>query len=349
MPKPRPAVVEMAPYSPPASGRDGKLRLDFNENTVGCSPKVLKLLRAKLNEEQLTVYPEYEAARLALSDYFQVPQSEFLITNGTDEAIQVLINTYVDNDDDVIVLHPSYAMYRFYAEVAGAKVREIPYRAGDLSFPIDELIAAIRPDTKAILISNPNNPTGTAIGIGDVVRILEAAPNAAVLIDEAYYEFYGVTALRMTDQYPNLFVSRTFSKAFGMAALRVGCLFSQKENVQYMHKAQSPYSVNLLAAIAVRAAVEDRTYVSNYAAQAVEAREALYRGFEKRGIAYYPSQANFVLFQAGAQAVPVRDALRARGILVRDRSYELAGTVRVTAGTTAQVARFFQALDEVWK
>lgn len=349
MPKPRPAVVEMAPYSPPASGRDGKLRLDFNENTVGCSPKVLKLLRAKLNEEQLTVYPEYEAARLALSDYFQVPQSGFLITNGTDEAIQVLINTYVDNDDDVIVLHPSYAMYRFYAEVAGAKVREIPYRAGDLAFPIDELIAAIRPDTKAILISNPNNPTGTAIGIGDIVRILAAAPNAAVLIDEAYYEFYGVTALRMTDQYSNLFVSRTFSKAFGMAALRVGCLFSQKENVQYMHKAQSPYSVNLLAAIAVRAAVEDRAYVSNYAAQAVEAREALYRGFEKRGIAYYPSQANFVLFQAGAQAVPVRDALRARGILVRDRSYELAGTVRVTAGTTAQVSRFFQALDEVWK
>lgn len=348
MPKPRPAVVAMAPYSPPASGRDGKLRLDFNENTVGCSPKVLDFLRSKLSQEQLTVYPEYEAARAALADYFQVPEREFLITNGTDEAIQVLINTYVDNDDDVIVLHPAYAMYRFYAEVAGAQVREVPYRAGDLSFPIDELIAAIRPKTKAILISNPNNPTGTAMGIGDVLRILEAAPNAAVLIDEAYYEFYGVTALRMTRDYPNLFVSRTFSKAFGMAALRVGCLFSQAENVAYMHKAQSPYSVNLLAAIAVRAAVEDKAYVLDYAAQAVEAREALYVGFAKRGIAYYPSQANFVLFQAGARAVPVRDALRARGILVRDRSYELAGTVRVTAGTVAQVERFFQALDEVW-
>lgn len=348
MPKPRPAVVAMAPYSPPASGRDGKLRLDFNENTVGCSPKVLEFLRAKLSEEQLTVYPEYEAARAALADYFQVPQNEFLITNGTDEAIQVLINTYADNDDDVIVLHPSYAMYRFYAEVAGAKVREIAYRAGDLSFPGDELMAAIRPETKAILISNPNNPTGTAIGIGEIVRVLEAAPQAAVLIDEAYFEFYGVTALRMTRDYPNLFVSRTFSKAFGMAALRVGCLFSQAENVAIMHKAQSPYSVNLLAAIAVRAAVEDKAYVSKYAAQAVEAREALYQGFAKRRIRYYPSQANFVLFQAGARAVPVRDALRARGILVRDRSYELAGTVRVTAGTPAQVARFFEALDEVW-
>lgn len=349
MPKPRPAVVKMAPYSPPASGREGKLRLDFNENTVGCSPRVTELLRRKLTEEQLTVYPEYEATRRALADYFQVPEPQFLLTNGTDEAIQVLINTYVDNHDDVIVLHPSYAMYKFYAEVAGAGVREIGYRQQDLAFPMRELLAKIKPKTKAILISNPNNPTGTAIGIGDIVRILEAAPNAAVLIDEAYFEFYGVTALRLIDQYSNLFVSRTFSKAFGMAALRVGCLFSQATNVKYMHKAQSPYSVNLLAAIAVRAAVEDRAYVDHYAASAVAARELLYQGFTKRGIAYYPSQANFVLFQAGKRSIEVRDALRERGVLVRDRSYELPGTVRVTAGTPEQAARFFAALDEVWQ
>ncbi len=349
MPKPRPAVVRMAPYSPPSSGREGKLRLDFNENTVGCSPRVLQFLQQKLSEEQLTIYPEYEATKHALADYFQLPESQFLITNGTDEAIQVMINTYVDNHDDVLILHPSYAMYRFYAEVAGADVRELSYRKEDLAFPVRGLISRIRPKTKAILISNPNNPTGTAIGIGEIVRILEAAPQAAVLIDEAYYEFYGVTALRLIDQYRNLFVSRTFSKAFGMAALRVGCLFSQAANVQFMHKAQSPYSVNMLAALAVRAAVEDREYVDNYARQAVEARELLYQGFEKRGIPYYRSHANFVLFQAGRRAVPVRDALRARGVLVRDRSYELPGTVRVTAGTAAQVARFFAAFDEVWQ
>jgi len=261
----------------------------------------------------------------------------------------VLVNTYCDNHDEVLVMHPSYAMYKFYAEVAGSDVREISYKKEDLSFPVKGLIKRITKKTRAILISNPNNPTGTAIGIGDIVRILEAAPNAAVLIDEAYYEFHGVTALRMTEQYENLFVSRTFSKAFGMAALRVGCLFSQAKNVRYLHKAQSPYSVNLLAALAVQAAVEDREYVDNYARQAVEARELLYRGFEKRAIKYYPSQANFVLFQAGKRAVEVRDALRERGVLVRDRSYELAGTVRVTAGTPAQAERFFAALDEVWR
>lgn len=346
---PRKAILDMAPYSPPTSGREGKLRLDFNENTLGCSPRVLAALIEKLSQEQLSIYPEYEATRRALSEFFQVPETQFAFTNGTDEAIQVLVHTYVGEGDEVLVLHPSYAMYRFYAEVAGARVREIPYRAGDLAFPVEELIAAVTPATRAVLISNPNNPTGTAIGVGEVVRILEAAPGAAVLIDEAYYDFYGVTALGLIGQYANLFVSRTFSKAHGLAALRAGVLFSQAENVAYLRKSQSPYSVNAVASIAVRAAVEDREYLANYVKQALEARELLYQGFERRGIRYWRSQGNFVLFEAGPRSIEIRDALRARGVLVRDRSYELAGTVRVTAGTPQQVERFFAALDEVWR
>jgi len=345
---PRAAVERMAPYSPPTSGRAGKLRLDFNENTVGCSPRVIELLTQKLNAETLTIYPEYEATRAALAEYFQLPESQFLLSNGTDEAIQVLVNTYVDDGDEVIILHPSYAMYRFYSEVAGARIVSLDYRPADLSFPVDELLAAITPRTRAILISNPNNPTGTAIGVGPIVQILERAPHAAVLLDEAYYEFCGITGLRLIEQYPNLFVSRTFSKAFGMAALRVGCLFSQPDNIRYAHKAQSPYSVNLLAAIAVRAAVEDTRFLNHYVEQALAARGDLYAGFTSRGIHAYPSQANFVLFRAGERAISVRDGLRDRGVLVRDRSYEIAGCVRVTAGTPAQVERFFAALDEVW-
>lgn len=347
--KPRKAIQTMAPYSPPSSGREGKLRLDFNENTLGCSPRVLAALVEKLSQEQLSIYPEYEATRRALSGFFEVPETQFAFTNGTDEAIQVLIHTYVGEGDDVLILHPSYAMYRFYAEVAGARVREVPYRSGDLAFPLEELLAAVTPVTRAILISNPNNPTGTAVGVGGVARILEAAPQAAVLIDEAYYDFYGVTALGLIGQYPNLFVSRTFSKAHGLAALRAGVLFSREENVAYLRKSQSPYSVNAVAAIAVRAAVEDREYLAHYVRQALEAREMLYRGFEQRGIRYWRSQGNFVLFEAGARSIEIRDALRERGVLVRDRSYELPGTVRVTAGTPAQVERFFAALDEVWQ
>ena len=347
-PAPREAVLRMAPYSPPTSGRAGKLRLDFNENTVGCSPRVISYLMERLNAETLTVYPEYEAARAALAGYFQVPESQFLLTNGTDEAIQVLVNTYAGESDEVILLHPSYAMYRFYSEVAGAEIKSLDYRPADLAFPLEELLAAVTPRTRAILISNPNNPTGTGIGVGPIVQILERAPHAAVLIDEAYYEFCGVTALRLIERYPNLFVSRTFSKAFGMAALRLGCLFSQPGNVSIARKAQSPYSVNLLAAIAVRAAVEDTDYLNRYVRQALQARDLLYQGFAARGIQAYPSQANFVLFRAGDRSAAIRDALRERGVLVRDRSYEIPGCVRVTAGTPEQTGRFFAALDEVW-
>jgi histidinol-phosphate aminotransferase len=286
--------------------------------------------------------------RPRLAAFFGVSEGELLLTNGTDEAIQVLVSTYVDAGDEVLLLRPSYAMYRFYAEVAGAEIREIDYRPADLSFPLEELLGALRPRTRAVLIANPNNPTGTGVEIDGIRRILEQAPHAAVLVDEAYYEFSGVTALGLLAEFPNLFVSRTFSKVYGMAAMRLGCLFSQAANIQYLHKAQSPYSVNALAALAALAAIADTRYVQDYVREVLAARQLLCEGFERRGIPYYPSRANFVLFRAGERAIEIRDALRARGVLVRDRSYELPGCVRVTAGTREQIRRFFEALDEVW-
>lgn len=346
--KPRDAVLRMAPYSPPTAGRAGKLRLDFNENTVGSSPRVIEFLKTRLSADGLAVYPEYAEAKHELSAFFGVTPEQLLLANGTDEAIQVLINTYVDDGDDVLLLRPSYAMYRFYAEVAGASIREIDYRPGDLAFPLEELLEAIRPATRAVLIANPNNPTGTGIGLADIEKMIEKATGAAVLIDEAYYEFCGVTALGLVGRVPNLFVSRTFSKVYGMAAMRLGCLFSRSENVGYLRKAQSPYSVNMLAALAAREAVRDTDYIRNYVEEALASREMLYAGFEKLGVHYYRSQANFVLFRAGERAIPIRDRLREMGVLVRDRSYELPGCVRVTVGTREQTQRFLKALEEVW-
>jgi histidinol-phosphate aminotransferase len=348
MPEPRQAVLRMAPYSPPTAGRAGKLRLDFNENTVGCSPAVIDFLRERLCASDLAIYPEYVEAKRELAAFFAVPEPRMLFTNGTDEAIQVLVNTYVDDDDDVIVLSPSYAMYRFYAEVAGARIREIPYRREDLSFPIDELLRAIHPDTKAILIANPNNPTGTGIDLTGIERILDRAPGAAVLIDEAYFEFCGITALPLIGARANLFVSRTFSKVFGMAAMRFGCLFSQPENVAYMHKAQSPYSVNTLATLAARAAVRDTEYVRSYVAEVLAARSLAYDGLHRLGIRTYLSQANFILFEAGERAIAIRDELRRREVLIRDRSYEIPGCVRVTIGTREQIRRFLTELESIW-
>jgi len=346
-PNPRKAIQSMAPYAPPTGNRQANLRLDFNENTVGCSERVVERLREALNSNLLTVYPDYTQVKTALAKHFRVQPDELLLTNGTDEAIQVLINTYID-DDEVIVLSPSYAMYRFYAEVAGARITEVPYIPPKVEFPLEALLAAIKPETKAILLSHPNNPTGTPIKLEAIEAILNAAPQAAILIDEAYYEFCGTTALPFINQYPNLFVSRTFSKVYGMAAMRMGCLFSQAVNIQYLHKAQSPYSVNTLAALAAEAAVQDAEFANHYAAEALAARELLRAGLERLGIDQAPSAANFILGYFGDRAIEVRDALRDKAILVRDRSYEIPGGVRITAGTLAQAEQVLAELERIW-
>ena len=346
--KPRSAVAAMAPYSPPTGGRTGKLRLDFNENTVGCSPAVIEFLKVRLSAPDLAVYPEYTAAKQAIARYFRVSADQFVFTNGTDEAIQVFLNTYVDLGQEVLVLKPAYAMYRFYAELAGARLNEIDYPQPGMEFPLQEVLDSISPDTRAVILSNPNNPTGTGISLLAIERILAHAKNAVVMIDEAYYEFCGVTALTEIERIPHLFVCRTFSKVFGMAGMRLGCLFSHPANIQYLHKAQSPYSVNSLAVLAATAAVEDTAYIENYVAEVLAARELLCVGFETLGIPYVPSSANFVLGHFGKRALEVRDRLRDQAILVRDRSYEAAGCVRITVGTREQTRRLLAALTEIW-
>lgn len=347
-PAPREAVLRMAPYHPPTGGRRNKLRLDFNENTVGAPPHVLDFIKRYLTAADLSIYPEYDHALEDLSQHFGIGIDQLTLTNGTDEAIQLLINTFVDDGQEVLALRPSYAMYRFYAQLAGAVVEEIDYRPGTLAFPLEELIERITPSTRAVLISNPNNPTGTGTTVGGIEKILRKAENAAVLVDEAYYEFSGVTVLPQIAEYPNLFVSRTFSKTYGMAAMRCGCLFSQAANMAYIRKAQSPYSVNSLAAMAARIAIQDQSFVEEYVLEVLTARELLCVGLERMKIPYVESQANFVLFQAGDRAIEIRDKLRERGVLVRDRSYEIPGSVRVTVGTRDQIRRFLDELEQIW-
>jgi histidinol-phosphate aminotransferase len=348
-PRPREAVLKMDPYRPPTGSRRNKLRLDFNENTVGAPPHVLDFLKRYVTAADLSIYPEYEHAMEDLSAHFGVSVDEMTISNGTDEAIQLLVNTYIDDGGEVLIPRPSYAMYRFYAQLAGARIHEIDYLPETFAFPLEELLERITDKTRAVLISNPNNPTGTGISAAAIERILTEASGAVVLIDEAYFEFSGVTVLPLIREYPNLFVSRTFSKIYGMAAMRCGCLFSQAENITYIRKAQSPYSVNAIAAMAARIAVQEREFLENYALEVLAAREMLYIGLEKLQIPYIQSQANFVLFRAGERAIPIRDELRTRGVLVRDRSYELPGWVRVTLGTRDQIKRFLDELEQIWK
>ena len=352
MPEPREAVRRMRPYYPPTGGRHDKLRLDFNENTVGCSPRVAAFLREAMSQDLLATYHDYEEPGGLLDAFFGVQREEMLLTNGTDEAIQVLVNAFVEAGDEVIVLTPSYAMYRFYAEVAGVTIIEVPYGLNggkaDLSFNLSKLLAALSPRTKAILLSNPNNPTGTVILPQDIVTILNKAAQACVLVDEAYFEFYGRTILPRINDFANLFVSRTFSKAYGMAAMRMGCLFSCAENAAVMKKAQSPYSVNMLAALAATEAIKDAKYTNSYVASALAGRGVITDLFDSLQIPYWPSEANFVLFDAGRKADECLARCRAEGVLIRDRRHEIEGALRVTAGPPEQMERFLSVVNEVY-
>lgn len=329
--QPRSAVIRMAPYKPPAEGRGGKLRLDFNENTVGASPKVVEALQNALTQESLTLYPEYSEARPKIAKYFGVSPDELLLTNGTDEAIQVLVNTFVNEGERVYIPEPTYAMYRFYSELAGGVA-------------VHELTADIR----VAFISNPNNPTGGWYERDACIALVEKYPETLFLFDEAYFEFSGITVLDLIRQYPNLFVSRTFSKVYGMAAMRMGCLFSNEENAQWMRKSQSPYSVNQLAVIAASAAVDDQDYINEYVREVLEARAQIFAGLKELKIKAWPSKGNFILFEVGNRAIEIRDALREKGILIRDRSYEIAGCVRVTVGTQSHAQRFLEELQKIW-
>ena len=300
---PRDAILQMPAFTRSAEGRRNKLRLDCNENTVGGPPHVLDFIKRYVTAADLSIFPEYGHALEDLARHFGVQLDQLTLTNGTSEAIQLVINTYVDPGDEVLILRPSYSRYTFFSQLAGANIHQIDYRPGNLAFPFEELLERITPSTRAVLLANPNNPTGTGADAAALIEILEKASNAAVLIDEAYYEFSGITLLPQLSNFANLFVTRTFSTIYGMAAMRCACLFSHTANMAHIRTAQSPYSVNSLAVMAARIAVEGQRFVEEYALEVLTARELLYVGLERLKIAYIESQANFVLLQLGDRAL----------------------------------------------
>lgn len=348
-PTTRRAINAMQPYSPPTSGRGGMLRLDFNENTSGCSPKVVEKLRELATADFLTVYPEYEGARHDMAAFFGVSPDEVTLSDGTDEGIHIVLQTFVNPGQEVLIPAPAFPMFKFYAQVADATPVLVPYPESDLRFPTEALLQAISPQTGAVIIANPNNPTGSAIDLATIERILQKASGAAVLIDEAYFEFYGVTALELLPRYANLFVSRTFSKTYGLAGLRVGCVFSQAHNMAAMRKGQSPYSVTSLGIGCALEAIKDQDYIQTYVREVLAARTELYAAFARFQIETFPSEANFILarFDSDETALRVYDELKQRGILVRPRLKEIAHCVRFTVGDRAQTNRLISALEEI--
>lgn len=346
--KPREAVRAVPLYHPPLAGREG-LRLDFNENTAGCSPRVLDRLR-HLDAERLARYPERGPVEAHLGAFLAVEPEELLLTNGVDEAIHLLCEAYLEAGDEALIVVPTYSMYRIYAMGTGARV--VTATLGEnFQFSAREVISRVSEHTRFIAIANPNNPTGTVARKDELLQIAQAAPSAAVLIDEAYFEFYGETMLDARSEAPNLFVARTFSKAYGMAGLRIGALIGNAGQMQSVRRLASPYNVNAVALACLPVAIADQDYIRHYVAEVRESRGRLERSLAVGGIRFWPSQANFVLMRVGPtgeDAAQFVEGMRQRGILVRDRSGDHAceGCVRITVGRREQTDQLLAALQE---
>jgi histidinol-phosphate aminotransferase len=345
--KARAAVYNVKSYHPPLGDRTG-LRMDFNENTVGCSPRVLQRLQ-KISGDQLARYPERTPIEAIAAAHLKIQSEELLLTNGTDEAIHLVCETYLEPGTEALIVVPTYSMYEIYTAATGADVISIP--AGeDFRFPVEQLLDRISDRTRLIAIANPNNPTGGLVSGSEVLRIAAAMPDAAVLIDEAYFEFCGETVLPAFRQFPNIFVSRTFSKVYGLAGLRIGVLAGNAEQMSLVSRIGSPYSVNSVALACLPEALADDEYIDQYVKEVLQGRRQLEQELSSRGIKYWPSQANFVLLRIGEAAKAFIAAMRERGILVRDRSSDpgCVGCVRITLGSTGDNARLFAALPEVF-
>jgi histidinol-phosphate aminotransferase len=345
--KARDAVRNLKEYHPPLGNREG-LRLDFNENTVGCSPRVKEKLR-QLNYEALARYPEREPAEAIVAKHLGVDPAELLLTNGTDEAIHLICETYLEPQDEVLIVVPTFAMFEIYAATTGATIISIP--AGkDFQFPVEEVLKKISARTRLIAWANPNNPTGTLVPAADLMKIAKAAPQAALLVDEAYYHFCGESMIAMAREQENLFVTRTFSKAYGLAGLRIGVITGHRNQMAMLRRNSSPYNLNIAALACLPDALQDQEYIDDYVSDVVKGRDALEAELKSRGIRYWPSRANFVLFYLGESNKPLIAAMREHGILVRDRSKDpgCAGCVRITLGSKEHNQRLMQTLNQVF-
>ncbi len=336
------------------------LRLHLNENTGGCSPKVVEALRA-LSPMDAAIYPDYARVNDVCARHLGVDPSRLLLTNGLDEGILAAAIAYLQRDPgpasakiavagapEGLIAEPCFGMYADCIEAVGGRIVRVAPPA-DLAFPLDAVLAAITPRTRVIYLTSPGNPTGLLIPTAAVHALARALPDGLVFVDEAYADFTDAHFLGDLAAAPNVVVGRTFAKAYGLAALRIGAVVGDEAVIARLRRSLPPYSINVAAAVALEAALGDQAHLDAYRAQVRASKARVYAVCDRLGLAYWPSEANFVLIRVGGRATAIVEALRQRRIFVRDRSTEpgCAGCIRITAGILAHTEQALAALEDV--
>jgi histidinol-phosphate aminotransferase len=344
----RTAILKRKTYEAPAEGRGGKTRLDFNENTTGCGYAVLRALK-NLTPQQLAMYPEYQKPTARIARYLGVRTEELLLTNGGDDALRVFFDTFVEPRSHILICEPTFPMYRYYAEIAGARIETCRYDAQQ-RFPLDEVLSALRKKPRVFFLANPNNPTGTLVKPAALRKILNAALNTVVVFDEAYAEFSGFSTIPWVRRHSNLFITRTFSKAAGLAALRLGAVIATRDSLAYVRRAMPPFPVNIAALVAGEAALRERKTIRSYVRNIQRTRRSFAAALQKLGVVIFPSAGNFLLANFGPTGPALFATLEGEGILLRDRSKDMGpGFVRITIGTPAEMKTLLREIQKGWQ
>lgn len=344
-------IAEMRPYNPPLNGRldfSGDL-LDFNERVTGPSKKVTAALVAFFKKGKIHRYPEYADLQEKISKYAKVPINQIMLTNGSDHGIDVIFRTFVGRNDTIVIPVPTFPMFMQYAQMIGCRILKIPYEKLDFKFPSAEILHLLKiKNPKLIIMCNPNNPTGTVLSLKNIEMIVRKAPDSIIMVDEAYFEFSGISAVSLLKKFPNVVIVRTFSKAFGLASLRIGYVIASEQSLKEMMKVRGPYAVNMAAHIAASAALDDIENMRMYVQEVkTKAKPLVEEFFKKNNIKFYKSGANFILFKPENKK-EVYEHLEKKSILVRPQSApEIAGMLRVSIGTTKQMKRFIKVYSQL--
>jgi len=345
--KARESVRSVAAYPLISTTRKDKIRLDLNESLWGCSPAVVQALKA-IEDLEVIAYPDYNAFMEQLAEFLGLSQEQLLIANGADDAIRAVMQTFIDPGDEVLLAFPSFGMIDLHARVVGADVKHMVYEA-DLAFPIDKFLSTMSEKTRLVGVVRPDSPCGAVITREELKKLLEFSPQTLVMLDETYTHFLGESCLDLLEAYPNLIILRSFSKAYGLAGLRIGVTAAAPEFILEMRKVNPPFSVNGMAVVAASAAMSDTSFLEGVIEELEVERQYVRQGFEGLGLACRGAAANFHLLQIGDEAEVVHKALLERGILVKNLNKlpNLGGCFRVAIGKREQNDALLNALAEI--
>jgi len=324
------------------------VKLASNENPLGPSPKAVEAINEVA--EKAHIYPDGGGYKLrtAISEKYDVSFANTVLGNGSNEIIELLCHSFLNPNAELIAAEHAFVVYKLMATLFGAKYVEVP----DPGFvhDLDAMAAAINDNTRLVFIANPNNPTGTIVGEEEIDRFMDKVPDHVVVVfDEAYHEFLSnaPNTIKYIEQGKNVCILRTFSKAQGLAALRIGFGLASPDVATILNKARQPFNANAVAQSAALAAINDEMHIKATVSNNNKGLSFFEKAFKERGLEFVPSVANFVLVKVGDGDKLFKDLL-AKGVIVRAMSgYKLPEWVRVSVGTSEENARFIEALDEV--